>query len=405
MGNELRPKLRFSEFKNIKSWKKVKLSDVLTEHKIKNDGKCEVHSVSVYKGIVNQIEHLGRNFAATDKSKYNLVKPYDIVYTKSPTGDFPYGIIKQNLNKYNVIVSPLYGVFTPINKYLGYILAAYFESPIRANNYLLPIIKRGAKNTILISNDTFLSRELYLPNNELEQQKIASCISSIDDFIVAQKQKLDELKKYKKGLMQKLLKPKKNWERKTLNEVGTFSKGSGISGEQLKNSGMPCVCYGDLYTKYDTKFCISQNFIDKNDIKKSISVNKGTLLFAATGETTEEIGKCVCYYGEEIIYVGGDIIILQTKGIDPIFIAYQQNLFSSIKQKARFGQGYSIVHIRLEDIKKIIVSFPKDIKEQQKIASCLSSIDDLINVQNQKLETFKIHKKGLMQQLFPNTKE
>jgi len=204
MGNELRPKLRFPEFKNIKSWKKVKLSDVLTEHKMKNDGKCEVHSVSVYKGIVNQIEHLGRDFAATDKSKYNLVKPYDIVYTKSPTGDFPYGIIKQNLNKYNVIVSPLYGVFTPKNKYIGYIIAAYFESPIRTNNYLLPIIKKGAKNTILISNDTFLSKELYLPNDEQEQQKITSCLSSIGDLISIQNQKLETLKTYKKGLIQQL---------------------------------------------------------------------------------------------------------------------------------------------------------------------------------------------------------
>jgi type I restriction enzyme S subunit len=194
----------------MKNWEKVKLSDVLAEHKIKNNGKCEVYSVSVHKGIVNQIEHLGRDFAATDKSKYNLVKPYDIVYTKSPTGDFPYGIIKQNLNKYNVIVSPLYGVFTPKNKYIGYILAVYFESSIKINNYLLPIIKKGAKNTILISNDTFLSKEFYLPNDELEQQKIADCLFSIDELINAQRQKFDELKTHKKGLMQQLFPTQEN---------------------------------------------------------------------------------------------------------------------------------------------------------------------------------------------------
>lgn len=204
VNGETLTKLRFKEFEKDGEWEEIILSDVLTEHKLKNDGKSKVHSVSVHKGIIDQIEHLGRSFASSDTSKYNLVKPFDIVYTKSPTGDFPFGIIKQSRLDYNVIVSPLYGVFSPKNKYLGYILNCYFESPIRTKNYLDPITQKGAKNTIQISNDTFISRGLYLPEDEIEQQKIADCLSSIDNLITNQTKKLESLRLHKKGLMQQL---------------------------------------------------------------------------------------------------------------------------------------------------------------------------------------------------------
>lgn len=203
MQKLLSNEIRFKGFN--KQWEEVKLIDILTEHETKSDGKCEVHSVSVSKGVVNQIEHLGRSYAADDTSNYNLVKPFDIVYTKSPTGDFPYGILKQNTNAYNAIVSPLYGVFTPKNKYLGYLLNLYFESPVRTGNYLRPIIQKGAKNTINITNKTFLSKTLILPMDEKEQEKISKLFQLIDAEIAALKKELLELKQQKKGLMQQLL--------------------------------------------------------------------------------------------------------------------------------------------------------------------------------------------------------
>ncbi|OUT11450.1 hypothetical protein B9N62_05515 [Campylobacter concisus] len=203
MQNLLTAKIRFPQFKD--EWKETKLGKILKEHKIKSDNKSEVFSVSVHKGIINQIEHLGRSFSAEDTSNYNLVKPFDLVYTKSPTGDFPFGIIKQNLNPFNVIVSPLYGVFEPINKFLGTLLHYFFESSIRTNNYLKPIIQKGAKNTINISNDTFLSRSILVPINLDEQQKIAEVLMACDDEINLLNLKLENLKKQKQGLMQKLL--------------------------------------------------------------------------------------------------------------------------------------------------------------------------------------------------------
>lgn len=196
------PALRFPGFTG--EWQEKPLSHFLHEHKTKSDGKCEVHSVSVAKGVINQVEYLGRSFAASDTSKYNLAKPGDIIYTKSPTGAFPYGIVKQNKNPYNVIVSPLYAVYTPVNQYVGYILDSYFESSVNTNNYLSSLIQKGAKNTIQISNDTFVSKSMCLPSDPVEQQKIAECLEALDSLIVAESKKLESLKAHKKGLMQQL---------------------------------------------------------------------------------------------------------------------------------------------------------------------------------------------------------
>ena len=199
-------KLRFKsdDNKDFEDWKERKLSEFLTEHKLKSTGKEEVYSVSVHKGLVNQVEHLGRAFSAPDTSKYNLVKPGDIVYTKSPTGDFPLGIIKQSRVEKNVIVSPLYGVFTPETFDLGYILNDYFESNVNTHNYLHPIVQKGAKNTMNITNKTFLSKSLVVPTDKNEQHKIASFLMKINKSINLIEIQRDNVENFKKGLLQQM---------------------------------------------------------------------------------------------------------------------------------------------------------------------------------------------------------
>ena len=186
-------------------WQKTKLKDVLTEHGDVSSGKEEVCSVSVSKSVVNQCQHLGRVYAAADTSNYNLVKPGDIAYTKSPTGAFPFGIVKQSLMPHNVIVSPLYGIFTPVSFALGTILDFYFESPANAINYLKPIIHKGAKNTINITNQTFISQSLLLPCDPAEQKAIAKIITSKRAEIDLLERIKEKYVLEKKGLMQKLL--------------------------------------------------------------------------------------------------------------------------------------------------------------------------------------------------------
>ena len=188
-----------------KAWEKLALKNIFTECKKTSTGIEEEHYVAVKKGIVNQLEHLGKRCAAEDSSNYNLVEPGDVVYTKSPTGKFPYGIIKQSKLTYNAIVSPLYGVFKPKTFELGAFLDEYFSSSVNTNNYLKPIIQKGAKNTINITNATFLSNYVKIPTDIMEQKAIYNLIDINNKKISALEQELEQYKQLKKALSQLLL--------------------------------------------------------------------------------------------------------------------------------------------------------------------------------------------------------
>jgi type I restriction enzyme, S subunit len=190
--------------KDYPQWEETRLSEILTETKLKSSGNLTICSVAVRKGVIDQIEHLGRSFAAANTENYKLVRYGDVIYTKSPTGDFPYGIFKQSFLKEDVAVSPLYGVFEPANVNIGYLLHSFFSYKENLNNYLAPIIQKGAKNTINITNSTFLSRSLWLPVSKDEQKKIADFLYTINEKISLETEIFKVLKDIKKGLLQQM---------------------------------------------------------------------------------------------------------------------------------------------------------------------------------------------------------
>jgi len=186
------------------TWRKIDLYEVLQERNEKNVEGRTICSVSVSQGVVNQIEYLGRSFAAKQTSHYNVVKYGDIVYTKSPTGDFPYGIIKRSDIREDVAVSPLYGVYIPANDSMGVILHFYFMQPYNAFNYLHPLIQKGAKNTINISNGRFLENSVPLPVSESEANAIAVMLKSIQAKIEIEKKLLQSYAKEKEYLLHQM---------------------------------------------------------------------------------------------------------------------------------------------------------------------------------------------------------
>jgi len=185
-------------------WQKTELSNVLKERIEKNTNGHIICSVSVSKGVVNQIEYLGRSFAAKETLHYNVVKYGDIVYTKSPTGDFPYGIVKRSYIKDDVAVSPLYGVYMPVNDYIGVILHFYFMQPSNTFNYLHPLIQKGAKNTINITNERFLKNSIPLPKTKNEAIYIANTLINIQKKIDMEKKILRSYEKEKQYLLSKM---------------------------------------------------------------------------------------------------------------------------------------------------------------------------------------------------------
>ena len=186
------------------TWRRIDLCKILQERNEKNVEGRTICSVSVSQGVVNQIEYLGRSFAAKQTSHYNVVKYGDIVYTKSPTGDFPYGIIKRSNIRDDVAVSPLYGVYIPVNDSIGVILHFYFMRPSNAFNYLHPLIQKGAKNTINITNGRFLENSIPLPISENDTNTIAGTLKSIQEKIEIEKSLLQSYTKEKEYLLRQM---------------------------------------------------------------------------------------------------------------------------------------------------------------------------------------------------------
>lgn len=403
------PRLRFPGFTS--EWVEKPLSSFLFEHRTKSDGKCEVHSVSVSKGVVNQVEYLGRSFAAKDTSKYNLVKPNDIIYTKSPTGAFPFGIVKQNKNPYNVIVSPLYAVYSPINKYVGYILDSYFESPECTNNYLSSLIQKGAKNTINISNDTFVSKCMCLPSEPSEQKKIAECLSELDNLISAQGQKVEVLKDKKKGLMQQLF-PQQGeatprlrfpgfsgeWEERSMDDV--FTRITRRNSDNKQNVLTISAQYGLIN---QLKF-FNKN-IASSDVTGYYLLHKNEFAYNKSSSQGRPVGaiKPLKLYDEGVV----STLYICFKCNNSQEIDYWEQYFDAgvfdkeIMTIAQEGaRNHGLLNIPTNDFFNLKVKSPT-LAEQQKIASCLSSLDSMIGSEQSKLDVLKEHKKGLMQQLFP----
>ena len=186
------------------SWEETLLSNVLVEHKELNKELHSVYSVSVSEGVVNQIEYLGRSFAAKDTSNYHVVQYGDIVYTKSPTGDFPFGIVKQSYIEKPAAISPLYGVYSPISFETGVYLHYYFMSAISATNYLYPLIQKGAKNTINISNQRFLENRVAIPTIKTEIHNTAKALIVIQKKLSLEKMILASLITQKQYLLQQM---------------------------------------------------------------------------------------------------------------------------------------------------------------------------------------------------------
>jgi type I restriction enzyme S subunit len=410
----LTPKLRFPGFST--PWVFEPLSKVLNEHKIKNTAGRDVFSVSMESGIVNQIEHLGRSFAAADTSRYTIGRRFDVVYTKSPLKAFPFGIVKQCKFDGEVALSPLYGVFTPTNRHLGLMIEAYFEAPNRSKAFLSPLCQKGAKNTLQITNTTFLSGRLPLPTQPAEQKNIAECLSSVDELIAAHARKLDALKTLKKGLMQQLFpregetKPRLRfpefqnageWEEKKLGDVASFFKGKGLSKADIAAEGRhPCIRYGELYTHYGE---VINEIISRTDVADAdlFFSQSNDVIIPGSGETKLDIAKASCVMHDDVA-LGGDLNVIRTAH-NGVFLSYYLNGPKRL-DIAKVAQGHTVVHLYPSQLQKLAIVLPKK-TEQKRIADCLTTLDDLIAAQTQKVEALKTHKKGLMQQLFPSSEE
>ncbi len=164
------------------------------------------------------------------------------------------------------------------------------------------------------------------------------------------------------------------WQITLLGDLGPFSKGRGITKGEVADVGLPCVRYGQIYTEHHDWIRKFSTHVSPAVAQDSRRLLKGELLFAGSGETAEEIGKCVAFVGEEEAYVGGDIVILTPKDVDAKFMGYALNAPDVVKQKMRLAQGDAVVHISASALASISVMLPPR-REQQAIAEALTDAD------------------------------
>lgn len=199
------PKVRFKGFEG--EWKKVKLSECLeisTTRNLNNEyGVNEVLSVSDEEGVMNQIKLLGRSYAGKSVTNYKILRTNQVVYTKSPLKAKPYGIVKVNKGETG-IVSVLYAVYDAKECVSPDYIHYYFEPTFRINNYLLPLINKGAKNTMNISDEVSLQGDIILPNTLEEQLRIVEYLQSLDRQIALHAKRLEKLKQIKAACLDKM---------------------------------------------------------------------------------------------------------------------------------------------------------------------------------------------------------
>ena len=187
------------------------------------------------------------------------------------------------------------------------------------------------------------------------------------------------------------------WQEKRLFDIADFSKGIGISKDQLSADGEPCILYGELYTKYKSetiKEVISKTNIDNTKLVKS---KANDVIIPCSGETAEEIATARCVLKDDIL-LGGDLNIIRLHGYDGSFMSYQLNGKGKY-DIAKVAQGVSVVHLYGEHLKNIKTINPS-LNEQKKIANLLSLLDERIATQNKIIEDLKKLKSAISKQVF-----
>ncbi len=272
--------------------------------------------------------------------------------------------------------------------------------------------KLASGSTFLeISKKDMEKINLWFPAKK-EQEKIGNFFAKLDKLFDLQQQKIDKLELLKKTLLQKLF-PKHdakipelrfkgyegNWKKHKLKELASFLKGKGYSKNDIVHYGFPIILYGRMYTNYrlNIKF-IDDTFV--KDDKNSVKSVEGDVIIPASGETAEEISIASNIKRSGII-IGGDLNIIRpdNKLIDSSFLALVLSNGKVKQQIAKRAQGKSIVHIHNTDLMPLEIDFPS-LNEQQKIGNLLSKVDQLIELENKKLEDLQQFKKCLLQNMF-----
>ncbi|CAI07591.1 restriction modification system specificity subunit [Aromatoleum aromaticum EbN1] len=413
------PKLRFPEFRTRASWEYTVLGDASTPVTERvGDRKLTPVSISAGIGFVPQAEKFGRDISGNQYSLYTLVRDGDFVYNKGNSLKFPQGCVYQ-LRGLGEVAAP--NVFISFRLKQGFV-AEYFQYCFEKNIHgaqLKKHITSGARSNGLlnVSKDQFYGISIPTPLPD-EQQKIADCLTSLDEVIAAQGRKVEAVKTYKRGLMQQLFpregetlprlrfpefRDSPKWEPTTLDGLVDLQSGGTPSKINLAfwNGSIPWVSAKDMKRLFldDAEDHISAAAVDDG----AKLVPAGTVLMLTRGMTLLK-NVPICVLRREMSF-NQDVKALLPKGeTTGLFVALL--LLGNKQRLLRMVDiaGHGTGKLNTDELKALKLAAPKP-AEQQRIADFLSSLDAQIAAEADKLAALKIHKDGLMQQLFPSPVE
>ena len=263
----------------------------------------------------------------------------------------------------------------------------------------------GSGTRYVITLPRFRAMVVHFPPSVAEQRAIAEVLTDVDGLLAALEVLIAKKRAIKQTTTQQLLTGKtrlpgfrREWVTKWLGELGTFSKGRGIKREDLSDEGLPCIRYGELYTRYGNYILNVASRIPPSVALTALPIRTGDLLFAGSGETAKEIGRCAAYLGKETAYAGGDIVVLRPSEQSSIYLGHLMNHSTVSVQKVRMGQGDAVVHISASNLAQVQVKLPT-LAEQQAIAAALSDMDAEIAALERRWNKTRAIKQGMMQAL------
>lgn len=384
------PKIRFKGY--TEDWEQRKLSDYLEVSKEKNKeetfGKEDVLSVSGEFGIVNQIEFQGRSFAGASVANYGVVEVGDVVYTKSPLKSNPYGIIKTNQGK-SGIVSTLYAVYKARNSVNPEFVQIYFELDSRMNSYMHPLVNKGAKNDMKVSDENALKGPVIFP--EIEEQKLISqYFARLDRLITLHQRKCKQIKKLKKFMLQNMF-PKNgeyiptirfegftnDWEQRKLGDEATeMFAGGDIDKEKVVDNGKY-----PIYANALTNDGIVGYYDDYYRVKApAVTVTGRGDVGHAQARTTDftPVVRLLAIRSKHDIYF----------------------LENAINNHGVIVESTGVPQLTVPQLGNYTISFPKTIDEETKIGEYFYAIDHLITLHQRKCDELQNLKKYMLQNMF-----
>ncbi len=402
-----KPVLRFPEFKE--DWKEYRLSDFLTRYSETNKDEefslDEILSLSSHYGIVSRRELLEETYSNVNHLSYKKTRLNDLVYGKSISASYPYGLFKVNDFK-DGLLSTLYYTFKVKENVLPKFIDCYFSHLNRANNFLKKYVLVGDRY-ITADADYLLSGQIYLPTKKEEQQKITDFLIQIDNRIVQLKEKKENLELYKKGITQKIFTQKlrfkdengkefPEWETKKLKDV--------FSRKTVKNKGS---LIKNVLTNSATRGIISQgDYFDKdianqNNLEGYYIVEVDDFVYNPRISVSAPVGPLKRNHLEKGVMSPLYTVLKPKKGNLCFYEHYFQTSFwhKYMRGIANYGVRHDRMNITNDDFEKLPLPFPH-IKEQEKIASFLNEISRQISLVNEQLEETRTFKKALLSKMF-----